>query len=341
MTHELDEKTLVEAETMTHELDEKRFVDAETMTLELDKKTLVEAETMTLGLGVNKTSVEAETMTHELDEKKCVDAETMTHEQDTFPVIQAQTAIQGPKTFNIELHFPGIIVFEIMKMEKEMVLTGINLHMKNHYKLFVINIETHKHESFDLENKPNNMTSIDDNIVALPYPDIQKVDMLNLKTGRIEHTIKVNCLAIFHSNDHLYVIKYGKVERINIAGVSIESFNLPTKMIKHISVYDKRLFYTCYESLYCCDLNGTQLWRFIPKIEKRLSDVATDKYGNIYVSSADPVNVLVISQEGKYLKHISMNFENETRPVKIHCDELHNRLSILRPSNNVIAFFDV
>lgn len=256
-------------------------------------------------------------------------------------MIQAQTAIERPKSFDIEHKYPGIIVFEILKMKREIVFTGIKDHNKKQHQLFVANTDNYNTQCFDLENKPYNITSLDDDIVALSYPEQRKVDMINIKTGRLDQSIKVKSFAIFQIDDQLFVIDLGKIKWITKAGCYIESFNLPTHMIDHISVYEKRLYYTCNESLYCCELNGTLIWKFKPKNEKRLSGVTTDRHGSIYVSSADPVNVLVISHEGHFLQDISYDFSNETKPVKLHFDKQDNYLAILRNSNNVIDFVSV
>lgn len=72
---------------------------------------------------------------------------------------------------------------EILTMNKELVITG---RIGKECKLIVKSPKKKKCKCFDLGDKiPYNLTLLDDNIVALSYPNQLKADIMNLKTGRL------------------------------------------------------------------------------------------------------------------------------------------------------------
>lgn len=118
-------------------------------------------------------------------EKKYDKAYKKNEMQDVHLLKQAQTP-STDCTPDIAEQIPGVAINVVLKMNEKLVIAGCIGDVNKQHKLIVMNTKNKQHVYYDLgDKKPYNITLLDDDIVALSYPDQTKADIMNLKTGRL------------------------------------------------------------------------------------------------------------------------------------------------------------
>ncbi|CAC5378543.1 unnamed protein product [Mytilus coruscus] len=269
------------------------------------------------------------------------------HDEDRFA--QAQVSIdenvKRDPIFVMDIDLESISVRDILKMDEKIVITVTGA---DNNKLLVIDITTKERVFYKLQySKPWKITeccAVGMDIVALSHPDDNIIQMINIKTGERLRSFKVNgtCIGLTQCEENLCVVSkvsewvnYATLQMITIHGKLIWSKSLSTDSIDYMAVYKDKLLYTYIDTLYCCDFNGKVISQF--KREGMIvSDVTTDAYGNIYVSTMRPCNVAILSGDCKNYKCLFTPADelDTCRLVRIFYDKRNNCLLVYKRLSN-------
>jgi hypothetical protein len=90
----------------------------------------------------------------------------------------------------------------------------------------------------------------------------------------------------------------------------------------------------------CCDIIGTILWTFTDKSALNApSSITVDDYGHVYVVGANPVNVIVISPDGK--EHRQLLSKADRLTIQGHCIMTGKQSSCMLPTQIHLLLFTV
>ncbi|XP_052065143.1 uncharacterized protein LOC127704944 isoform X2 [Mytilus californianus] len=246
-----------------------------------------------------------------------------------------------PRTFDLNDLLPEMAVLDILKMGERLVITGCS---KGENKLFVINTSDSSYLCHTLRHSnPWKITEVDvlgADMVALSYPKSHTIEIINISTGEVENVIHVSgrCYALSQSGENLCLIVERSIQIVNLHdGSVIDSHCLPSDGVDYICPYKDGILFTYINALYYCDYKGAIHWEFKNEHIMFLSDVATDSRGYIYVTTAKPYDIILISSDGK--EH--QTFLQGDALMKIHFDMRNNCLLVFKRLNNVVSLFDI
>lgn len=246
-----------------------------------------------------------------------------------------------PRTFDLKDLLPEMTVLDILKMGERLVITCCS---KGENKLFVINTSDRNCLCHTLRHSnPWKITEVDflgANMVALSYPISNTIEMINISTGAVENTITVSgrCYALSQRGENLCLIVDRNIQIVKLKdGSVIDEHRLPSDGVDYICPYKDGILYTCINVLYYCDYKGIIYWKFENEHIMFLSDVATDSRGYIYVTTAKPYEIILVSSEGKDHQRLL----HGDAQMKIHFDMPNNCLLVFEISKNVVSLYDI
>ena len=108
-----------------------------------------------------------------------------------------------------------------------------------------------------------------------------------------------------------------------------------------VTSFNDRLYYTdsMRSEVVRCDINGTILWTFTDKsVLKTPSSVTVDDYGNVYVIDANPVNVIVISADGKEHRQLLSKADRLENPNALHYDRQTRQLLVANEKTSAFIY---
>ncbi|CAG2194835.1 unnamed protein product [Mytilus edulis] len=138
-----------------------------------------------------------------------------------------------------------------------------------------------------LSYKPDYITEIDSNTVAVSCRDNNTILIINISTRSVTSTIKTSgsCWGISYNDNNLYVVIGGSIIHVmDLTGKVIRTIPIPSYGIHDITVDRDRLVCIDNTSIYCCSLDGKLMWEFENDKFQDLTCVTTDNEGNVYVT---------------------------------------------------------
>ena len=122
----------------------------------------------------------------------------------------------------------------------------------------------------------------------------------------------------------------------------VEIVAFATDICSRVTSFKDRLYYTdsIRSEVVCCDINGTILWTFTDKSALNApSSITVDDYGHVYVVGANPVNVIVISPDGK--EHRQLLSKADRLTIQGHCIMTGKQSSCMLPTQIHLLLFTV
>lgn len=208
-------------------------------------------------------------------------------------------------------------------------------------KVLIYNIDGSYNRDIRLSGKPQRLSIINDNLVAVSYNRLF-VELIFIKTGELSRKIftSAHSLDIAFQNGHLFiVVDMGKIEVTDIRGIIMRTIHCPSLSVQYIAT-DKNMM--CLSdsknnSLYCCDFNGSVIWKFVHPMMEYPCGITTDGSCNVYVTCHKSSNVFVVSSHGE--KHQILLCEKEQHsPSGIYYDKTNNRLLVCSMSNRNVFY---
>ncbi|XP_063409500.1 uncharacterized protein LOC134692836 isoform X2 [Mytilus trossulus] len=223
------------------------------------------------------------------------------------------------------------------------IKTGNTLVLTDYknYRLIIGNSDGTDIHHIPLSYKPQCITEIDRNTVAVSCIGVSSIHIINISTRSIVRTIKTSgyCGGISYNNNNLYVVIDGSIiDVMDRTGKVIRTIPVPSDSID-ITVDRDRLVYIDYASIYCCSLDGKLIWQFQKYEFLDLTCVTTDNESNVYVTNASTHTVIVVSDDGKHHREILTELDGLIWPKVIYFDKKENILLVCNDCDTFL--FDV
>ncbi|VDI58832.1 Hypothetical predicted protein [Mytilus galloprovincialis] len=230
--------------------------------------------------------------------------------------------------------------YDCVKIGRTCVLTDY----KNS-QLIICNSDGSDINHIPLPDKPNNLTEINSNTVAVSCRYDKTILIVNITTGTITSKLKTvgNCYGIASDHEYLYVvIVHSMIQVMDLTGTEIRSIPFPVDDIEDITVNRNRLVCIDYNTIYCCSLNGTVIWKFRKSESYQdLRRVTTDDRGTVYVTNGMTDSVVVVSNDGKHFRELITSKYGLNRPSGIHFDKDINSLFVCNDGDGKAFLFYV
>ncbi|VDI21663.1 Hypothetical predicted protein [Mytilus galloprovincialis] len=182
-----------------------------------------------------------------------------------------------------------------------------------------------------LSYKPGYITEIDSNTVAVSCVFDRTILIINISTRSVTSTINTrgDCWGISYNDNNLYVVIDGSIiDVMDLTGKVIRTIPVPGDNllgISDITVDRDRL--VCIDdrrSIYCCSLEGKEMWKFKKDEIENLRGVTTDNEGNVYVIDYIKDTVIVVSDDGKHHRKLVTKSDGLDWPWGIYFDKKEN-----------------
>jgi hypothetical protein len=186
---------------------------------------------------------------------------------------------------------------------------------------------------------------IDQNTAAVTSLSDRLIQLVDLNTGKIVKSINTNtvCCGITSKNGMLVFIAIDKgIRKVDLKDENIVKIvAFAADVWSCVASFNDRLYYTdsTRSEVVCCDINGTILWTFTDKsVLKTPRSITVDDYGNVYVVCADPVNVIVISADGKKHRLLLSKADRLENPSALHYDRQTRQLCVVNKKTSAFIY---
>lgn len=263
-------------------------------------------------------------------------------------VCSAQAHIPGHKVdvelkqkFQIKKLVDSFILLDCATINSQVIFSE-----NSDKRLLVHNINGSFIRDFKLSEQPCCISLINENSVVVTF-NKSHMQIINTNTGQVQNVIKTSgdSFWVSYENKLLYAtIDKKRIDVITLEGEVIRSFHSPVSPIWYIAAATNSLFLTdhLHDTLYCCNLYGSVIWKFTNEKMKRPYSVTSDGKGNAYVACALSNNVVVVSSDGKYQKEIEIQKEDGLQdPTGVHYDKAGNNLWVFNRSSGKVLVYEI
>lgn len=200
-------------------------------------------------------------------------------------------------------------------------------------------------QQIELSSNPWSLSVINDNDVAVSYHQ-HYIEIINISTRQVKNKIETSGepLCVAYKKELLYVVIVGgKIEVLNLNGELTRSFSCPVLHVGAIVIGSNRMFLNedFKPTVYCCNLDGVVIWRFTNDKIKFPIRLTTDEYGDVFVTSQMPANVVVVSSDGQQYKELLTQTDGLQMPTGIHYDKSSSCLLVCNLANGHAFLYDV
>ncbi|CAC5393330.1 unnamed protein product [Mytilus coruscus] len=192
-----------------------------------------------------------------------------------------------------------------------------------------------------------NLSVINENNVDVAYHGKRRKEIISINTGQVNNTIEIRCNSpggITYRNGLMYiVIDKQRVDVMNMTGILIRSVQRSLESsVQSISTSTDSLFLIdpLADTLYCCDLDGSDRWKFTSDMMNNPRRGTSDKSGNVYVTCVSN-NAVVVSPDGKHHKELLTKKDRLQNPTGIYYDKSNNCLLVCNEGNCDAFLFNV
>lgn len=195
-----------------------------------------------------------------------------------------------------------------------------------------------------LKGNPFCVTAIDGERIAITFQELKSLLILDLNTDKVcrEIALSYPCTGISYCNDKLAVRVEGKGFYIidPNSGETTHTITVEGLHIPYVSLSDKRVYYANWKTgkVSCCEINGEHLWEFKNVILQSPNGIATDSFGNVFISGYSSNNVLIISRDGLSAKQMSPTVGTLIMPLGIHYNTARDELLVTSASGYAILY---
>lgn len=217
-------------------------------------------------------------------------------------------------------------------------------------KLMMFNIDGTHFKDVGVTGKPYDITCLDGERIAVSFPEdnlIQIFDDVGANDYPIYQSIKMSdqCWGIFYRCSKLFVGCNGhKIQIINLSGTSERTIPAKVNTVYCVNADSDYVYYTdeINNSVYCCDFNGEELWKFHDPSLKYPCSVMCNRDGYVFVVGNISQNVLVISADGQQSKTLLGKLDSLDGPAGLCFNSKSSRLLVVLASFKGIAgLYDV
>lgn len=216
-------------------------------------------------------------------------------------------------------------------------------------KLTIFNVEGTHARDIGLIGKPYDITRLDGERIAVSFPEDYVVQIFDVIGNGypIYQNIKMadQCWGIFYNNDKLFVGCNGhKVQIMDLSGHIVKTVPAKVNTVYCLHVDANFVYYTdeINNTVFCCDFDGNEIWKFRDPSLKYPCSVACSPTGYVFVVGTISQNVMVMAPNGQQSKSLLSKLDGLDGPAGIHYDAQSNRLVVVLASfKGLVALYDV
>lgn len=211
------------------------------------------------------------------------------------------------------------------------------------HQLLVYLRDGHFERVIKLKGKPFCVTSTEHGKVAISFHDMKCVEIYDLKTDSVCQVFWLDqcCAGISYHKGKIIV----RVEDFGYkiwdvySGDVLHEVRIDGKNMPYVSYIDERIYFTNWNTgkVICSDMNGNALWEFKNEILRTPNGIATDSFGNVFVSGFSSNNVVVISKDGLSARSI-ISDESLEKPIGIYYDSETDELLVTTATGKGILY---
>ncbi|VDI60374.1 Hypothetical predicted protein [Mytilus galloprovincialis] len=237
----------------------------------------------------------------------------------------------------------GKLISDMICLTNERVLV-----VEEKGKVNLLSSDGRLQKQLPISDKPFSVTQIDQDNIAITFPDRNDIKIFNMETETVTKLITLDkaCIGLSFFNNSLAVgLDKDEIRIINLEGNKLKSIRVKNKSYLEYLVYcHTRVIYTDYEdkSVYCVDESGVQIWKFAKDLLGP-HGLCTDTYGNVIVADWRSQRIIVISKDGQYSKVLLSEedglqnqkclWHNHNEPYGFFCDSSGRYLVKFKFSN--------
>ena len=216
-------------------------------------------------------------------------------------------------------------------------------------KLMIFNIDGTHSRDIGLTCKPYDIARLDGERIAVSFPEDYIVQIFDVIGNGypIYQNIKMadQCWGIFYNNDKLFVGCNGhKVQIMDLSGHIVKTMPAKVNTVYCLHVDANFVYYTdeINNTVFCCDFDGNEIWKFRDPSLKYPCSVAYSPTGYVFVVGTISQNVMVMAPNGQQSKSLLSKLDGLDGPAGIHYDAQSNRLVVVLASfKGLVALYDV
>ena len=228
------------------------------------------------------------------------------------------------------------------------ILTGGKMAFIDYCQAFllILNVDgSQERKMFLLTRNALDVACIDQNTAAVTSDSYKLIHLVDLNTGKTVKSIDTNtiCSGITSTNGMLVFCAIGKgLRKVDLKDENIvEIVAFAANYWSRVTSFNDRLYYTVsiLSEVVCCDINGTILWTFTDtSVLKTPRAITVDDYGNVYVIDANPINVIVISPDGKEHRQLLSKSDRLNNPSALHYDRQTRQLLVANAKTSAFIY---
>ncbi|XP_063447284.1 transcription intermediary factor 1-alpha-like [Mytilus trossulus] len=216
-------------------------------------------------------------------------------------------------------------------------------------KLIMFNIDGTHNRDIGVTGKPYDITRLDGDRIAVSFPEDNIVQIFDVVSNGypIYQNIKMTdqCWAIFYNDEKLFVGCNGhKIQVMNLSGRILQTVPAKVNTVYCVNANNDCVYYSdeINNTVYCCDLEGNELWKFRDPSLKYPCALAYNREGYVFVVGNLSQNILVTSSDGQQSKSLLSKLDGVDGPAGIYFDQRSSRLLVVSASfKGVVALYDV
>ncbi|CAC5369958.1 unnamed protein product [Mytilus coruscus] len=167
--------------------------------------------------------------------------------------------------------------------------------------------------------EPGSVTQINQDTIAITYPDENAIKIINMENETVTKVIKLDKLCFglsFYNNSLAVGLSRNEIRIIDLEGNTLKSIQLERESYLDYLVYcNDRVIYSdpIGKAVCCYDESGKQIWRYTQDLSTPRG-LCTDTYGNIIVADCRSGRIIVISKDGQESKVLISKEDGLTVP---------------------------
>ncbi|CAC5420765.1 unnamed protein product [Mytilus coruscus] len=195
-----------------------------------------------------------------------------------------------------------------------------------------------------LKGNPFCITATGGEKIAITFQDLKCLHILDLNSNSVclELSFCAPCTGISYCKDKLAVRVEGEGFFIidPNSGKTTQKILVDGNHIPCVSLYDNRVYYANWKTgkVSCCEIGGRQLWEFKNVILQSPNGIATDSFGNVFISGYSSNNVLIISRDGLSAKQISPTDGSLHLPLGIHYNTTRDEILVTSAAGYAVLY---
>lgn len=195
-----------------------------------------------------------------------------------------------------------------------------------------------------LLQKPNDLTVIDSNQIAISYG--RHIEIVDVTFKRVNKKFKLPecCVGLSYQNGKLYLVaREIGIMVYELSGKLVNTFYIAAFNVMHIATAVNRIYFTDEgkNTINCYDMNGQKIWVTRIKSISLPSGLAIGENDDVFVAGSASNNITIIRHDGKDSKTLLTSADGIDEPQAIYNDKQRKILLVCDKASTNAALYTV